>query len=414
MIRTAGEVIVEGPVGALLDQEEDPATIPNGCFCMLFYGGKLVDASKLDFPWESIPNQAYDSVFYGNNLLTAVPMLPASTITDRSYYSMFNGCNALTSLSVQLTSWNSTAFNATRYWLKNVSSDGEFWCPEVLGTNETIERGEDRCPQGWTVRNYVSQTDGVEFKCLLGPRQSTVFSIGKTQPSAPDVSLQKSVDGGQTWSAYSLGDTISVPGGSSVKFKAADGVVNGAFCVAQEDAEGGDLSCVRVFSDGGALSVAGDMSLLIDSSSTGAKAKPYQFAGLFRGCDAIVDASAMKLPPQGPNAAASTHAFFKMFHSAPNLSAIMPEIKGAAARQSSYRGFCTECTSLLSAPAIDLSVIGEQAFQGAFIGCTSLKHVPDISASEVWKAAFYNAFVGCTSLSAAPAVSPNISGEGAY
>lgn len=135
MIRTAGEIIAEGPIGALLDQEEDPATIPNGCFCMLFYGGKLVDASKLDFPWESIPNQAYDSVFYGNNLLTAAPMLPASAITDRSYYSMFNGCNALTSLSVQLTSWNSTAFNATRYWLKNVSSDGEFWCPEVLGTN---------------------------------------------------------------------------------------------------------------------------------------------------------------------------------------------------------------------------------------------------------------------------------------
>lgn len=112
----------------------------------------------------------------------------------------------------------------------------------------------------------------------------------------------------------------------------------------------------------------------------------------------------MKLPPQGPNAAASTHAFFKMFHSAPNLSAIMPEIKGPAARQSSYRGFCTDCTSLLSAPAIDLSVIGELAFQGAFRGCTSLEHIPDISASEVWWAGFAYAFKDCTSLSSAPAV----------
>lgn len=183
---------------------------------------------------------------------------------------MFNGCNALTSLSVQLTSWNSSAFLATRYWLKDVSSDGEFWCPAELGTNETIERGVDRCPEGWTVRNYVSQTDGVEFKAL----ENTVMSFGKTQPSAPDVSLQKSSDGGQTWSAYSLGDTITVPQGSSVKFKATDGVVNGSFSVEQE-AESGDLSCVRLFTDYGALSASGDMSLLIDSSATGAPVQPY-------------------------------------------------------------------------------------------------------------------------------------------
>jgi hypothetical protein len=314
--------------------------------------------------------------------LTGTPKLPATKLGTNSYNYMFSGCQSVSSIECGLTAWNGSS---TDNWLSGVAAAGNFYCPAALGTNETIERGVSRCPEGWNVRNSVAPTDGVEFKAL----ENTVMSFGKTNASAPDVSLQKSVDGGQTWSAYSVGDTITVPQGSSVKFKAADGVVNGSFCVAQEDAEGEDLSCVRLFTDYGALSVAGDMSLLIDSSSTGATAKPYQFAGLFRGCDAVVDASAMKLPPQGPNAAASTHAFFKMFHSAPNLSAIMPEIKGAAARQSSYRGFCTECTSLLSAPAIDLSVIGEQAFQGAFIGCTSLKHVPDISASEVWNVAFH-------------------------
>ena len=92
----------------------------------------------------------------------------------------------------------------------------------------------------------------------------------------------------------------------------------------------------------------------------------------------------------------------------------MPEIKGAAARQSSYRGFCTECTSLLSAPAIDLSVIGEQAFQGAFRGCTSLEHIPDISASEVWNAAFYYAFADCSSLGDAPALPSDIKDSNTY
>ena len=124
-----------------------------------------------------------------------------------------------------LTAWTS---NGTGDWLSGVAVTGTFICPTELGTNETIERGASRCPVGWNVRNSVAPTDGVEFKAL----ENTVLSFGKTQPSAPDVQLQKSTDGGQTWSAYAIGDTISVPGGSSVKFKAADGVVNGAFSVA--------------------------------------------------------------------------------------------------------------------------------------------------------------------------------------
>ena len=53
---------------------------------------------------------------------------------------------------------------------------------------------------------------------------------------------------------------------------------------------------MRLFTDYGALSASGDMSLLIDSSATGAQAQPYQFAGFFKGCGELVDASSLKLP----------------------------------------------------------------------------------------------------------------------
>jgi len=267
-------------------------TLASSCYEQMFYGCSALSAAPA-LPATTLASSCYGGMFYNCTALTSAPALPATTLVGNSYPNMFSGCSALTCITTNLTAWNSPGYSSgTMDWLKGVAATGDFICPTALGTNETIERGASRCPTGWNVRNVVDPADGVEFKAL----ENTVMSFGKTNASAPDISLQKSTDGGQTWSAYSLGDTISVPGGSSVKFKAADGVVNGAFCYGATEAEGEDLSCVRVFSDGGALSVAGDMSLLIDSSSTGATAKPYQFAGLFRGCDAVVDASALKLP----------------------------------------------------------------------------------------------------------------------
>jgi hypothetical protein len=227
-----------------------------------------------------------DNMFRNCTSLTEAT-LSAADYGFRGLENIFNGCSGLSLIDCGLTAWNGTT-----NWVTGVAATGNFYCPAALGTNDTIERGVNRCPEGWNVRNPAQATDGVEFKAL----ENTVMSFGKTNASAPDVSLQKSTDGGQTWSAYSVGDTITVPQGSSVKFKAADGVVNGAFCHGAVEAEGEDLSCVRLFTDYGALSASGDMSLLIDSRATGATVQPYQFAGLFKGCDAVVDASGLKLP----------------------------------------------------------------------------------------------------------------------
>jgi hypothetical protein len=240
----------------------------------------------------TLANYCYNGMFSGCSSLTSAPKLPATTLSAACYQYMLNGCSNISAIECGLTAWNG---DATSNWLSGVAVTGTFICPTELGTEETIERGVSRCPEGWTVRGGVAPTDGVEFKAL----ENTVMSFGKTNASAPDVSLQKSTDGGQTWSAYSVGDTITVPQGSSVKFKAADGVVNGAFCHGAREVEGEDLSCVRLFTDYGALSASGDMSLLIDSRATGAPAQSYQFAGLFKGCGELVDASGLKLPEAG-------------------------------------------------------------------------------------------------------------------
>ena len=243
------------------------ATLTLNCYSNMFAGCTSLRTPPV-LSATTLSTYCYSNMFNGCSSLTAAPKLPATTLATYCYNSMFRGCSNISAIDCGLTAWNG---DATNNWLSGVAATGTFICPTELGTDETIERGVSRCPEGWTVRNSVAPTDGVEFKAL----ENTVMSFGKTQSSAPDVSLQKSMDGGQTWSAYSLGDTVTVPQGSSVKFKAADGVVNGAFCHGAVEAEGGDLSCVRLFTDYGALSASGDMSLLIDSSATGAPVQPY-------------------------------------------------------------------------------------------------------------------------------------------
>lgn len=58
-------------------------------------------------------------------------------------------------------------------WLGLVSSTGTFYCPEELGTEETITRGDSNCPTGWTVVNpsvtYLQYVDSNYSAMMLDP-----------------------------------------------------------------------------------------------------------------------------------------------------------------------------------------------------------------------------------------------------
>lgn len=64
---------------------------------------------------------------------------------------MFRDCENLSSIEVMFTSWTDPTSNSM--WVQGVASNGTFTCPTALGTNETIARGIDNCPENWTVVN---------------------------------------------------------------------------------------------------------------------------------------------------------------------------------------------------------------------------------------------------------------------
>lgn len=64
---------------------------------------------------------------------------------------MFKGCGSLSSISVEMDV--SVFGTTTGSWLSGVSDTGTFYCPTALGTDETITRGMNYCPDNWTVIN---------------------------------------------------------------------------------------------------------------------------------------------------------------------------------------------------------------------------------------------------------------------
>jgi hypothetical protein len=61
---------------------------------------------------------------------------------------MFRGCTSLNTVATMQSDWGGNAS-----WLDNVAAAGTFYCPAELGTNETITRGINNCPEGWAVIN---------------------------------------------------------------------------------------------------------------------------------------------------------------------------------------------------------------------------------------------------------------------
>ena len=145
MFKMTGNIIAKGNIMFLLNSENpDQAQITSYCFAYLFYGcTSLAQAPEL--PATTLATYCYNAMFQGCTSLAQAPELPATTLVDNCYINMFNGCSILNDVNVNFSAWN--ASNATKNWLKNVSSSGTFTCPFDLQDT----RGIDNIPQNWNI-----------------------------------------------------------------------------------------------------------------------------------------------------------------------------------------------------------------------------------------------------------------------
>lgn len=86
---------------------------------------------------------------FRNSGITAV-VISSTTPINGAFNSAFYQCSSLTSITVGWTDWSNGTY---QNWVRDISGSGTFTCPVALGDNSTIARGNNYCPNNWTVVN---------------------------------------------------------------------------------------------------------------------------------------------------------------------------------------------------------------------------------------------------------------------
>lgn len=99
-------------------------TLAQNCYNYMFSGClELTKAPVL--PATTLTQSCYDNMFSGCHSLTKAPELPATTLASRCYYWLFAGCPSLNEVRIAATT---TATDALKDWLREVSATGDFYC----------------------------------------------------------------------------------------------------------------------------------------------------------------------------------------------------------------------------------------------------------------------------------------------
>jgi len=214
-------------------------------------------------------------------------------------------------------------------------------------------------------------------------------SISLVKVGSPDdVSLEYSLNGG-VWTAYTVGDAISLSDGEKVSFRAgADG--NTSF----------GKSFFRDYhkftiTGSGKVAASGDIMSILDREGSLTISSSYCFCRLFDGCTSLTTA------PDLPAKTLADDCYSYMFYGCANLTSA-PDLPATTLASNCYDGMFGKCAGLTTAPELSVVTLAKECYRAMFHGCTSLTTAPDLPATTLADYCYGGMFSGCTSLITAP------------
>ena len=143
-----GSIAASGNIMSLLDKDCRTLSVPDNAFQYLFYNNTTLTTAPL-LPATTLSYCCYAEMFNGCSSLTTAPDLPATTLANSCYAFMFLDCSSLSSITVNFDSWDD-AYTAD--WVNGVPNYiGTFTCPAGL----TTDYGENRIPIEWSVQHLT-------------------------------------------------------------------------------------------------------------------------------------------------------------------------------------------------------------------------------------------------------------------
>ena len=245
--------------------------------------------------------------------------------------------------------------------------------------------------------DYVGDSQFLRF---TAQQAGSTISMAANGANAPHVSLLKSVNGGLTWTQFSVGDApVTLFGvGDDVLIKAGPGG-NAAFADSS--------SHYNYFVMTGRISASGPVAALLNQIPNQVSLEEYSLCRLFYNCTSLTTAPTM------PAVRQKRFCCYGMFEGCTSLTAA-PALPATEMANSCYSNMFHGCTSLTVAPALPATELSDYCYRSMFQGCTSLTAAPALPATEMANSCYYQMFEGCTSLTAAPALPATVLADYCY
>ena len=244
---------------------------------------------------------------------------------------------------------------------------------------------------------FTANGDGVELAFFFNRN-----SAGDEQQN-PNITFQKSTDGGLTWEEHTIGvydpddgdtsglDVIALDEGESVMFK---GVNSENFTVG--DPENDEGIYVGFYLDGSAAA-SGDITSLVNGVGGDVTVQFMQFYSMFYGCTSLTQAPAL------PATTLASGCYSSMFSGCTGLTST-PVLPATTLASYCYGYMFEGCTSLTQAPALPATTLVSNCYSNMFKDCTGLTQAPTLPATTLVSGCYGSMFYGCTGLTQAPAL----------
>ena len=239
----------------------------------------------------------------------------------------------------------------------------------------------------------------------------------------PSGSFQTSRDGGNTWSDYTIGASITLNTGDEVSFRAkADRAPQNAGDYFQFNMTGKIEAWHNV------------MSLYrTNDFATYNTVVEYAFNYLFEGCTSLTKAPVLPATtlayscykcmfyrcrsltkaPELPATTLTSNCYSYMFEGCQSLTKA-PELPATTLNDSCYYYMFEGCQSLTKAPELPATTLAPDCYLGMFRGCQSLTKAPELPATTLAEYCYAGMFYGCQSLTKAPALPATTLAQNCY
>lgn len=220
----------------------------------------------------------------------------------------------------------------------------------------------------------------------------TSWTGGQSIPFATpySVTINVSIDNGQTWSQHTSSFTTDVIATLNTGDKVLIKGSNNSYAKTSAPAFRNHFTSTKNINIEGNI-----MSLLYNDnfSEQVVLTSTYVFMGLFERCSNLINAQNLILP----TITLTNSCYQSMFSDCTSLTTA-PELPATALTDYCYNGMFYNCTSLTSAPELPAMTLVWNCYSGMFANCTSLTTAPELPAIELASDCYSHMFQNCSNL----------------